>query len=193
MKIIDIIRREVERGLLRRARSAVGIIDAYDPNEHAVKVKFDTELDDDGNPRISGWIPLRTNSASAKGVSFVIGPQPGDQAHVEYLEGDPENGVVSGFNHNDVDRPPKVASGQAILQHNSTGNFLTLGADGSLQFMHKSTGNYTNVDKNGNVATYIADPGQTQHYIGGDPTKGGTFARTMTESGPSPYSKTRVS
>jgi len=192
-ELVNLIRREVERGLLRRAREAVGIVDSYDPNEHAVKVKLDTDLDDDGNPRISGWLPLRTNSASKSGISFVVGPQPGDQVHVSYLEGDPENGIATGFNHNDVDRPPNVASGAAVLQHNTSGNYLTLDTDGALHFLHKSTGNYVKVDKNGNITANIVDPSKTQHYIGGDPALGHTMSPVSTVGGPSPYAKARIS
>ena len=58
---------------------------------------------------------------------------------------------------------------------------------------HKSTGNYSVIDKNGNVATHIASTAQ-QHYLGGDPTAGGTFLPIMLSDGSaSPYAQGRKS
>jgi hypothetical protein len=116
--MLDLMRRETGRAESTRARSMVGIVDAYDPNEHAVKVKFLTEVDDDGKPRISGWLRIRTAAGGATG-SLVIGPTVGDQAVVEHHEGDAEGGHVTGFLHNDTDRPPNAASGAGVLKVSS--------------------------------------------------------------------------
>jgi uncharacterized protein involved in type VI secretion and phage assembly len=115
------MRREDQRG--RWVREMVGEIDSYDPKSHTAKVKFDTDLDNQGNPRISGWLPHRVTSAGANG-SMVFGPTPGDQVVVHYAEGDQEGGVISHFVHNDVHKPPKVESGEFNLTSHSAVVFI---------------------------------------------------------------------
>ena len=191
--LCDLINREIARAYTRRPRRMIGLVDGYNPNDHTVKVKFLTDLDDDGQAKISGWIPMGTQGASEQGVSFVVGPNVGDQVVVDYAEGDAEAGHVSHVLHNTVDVPPNVASGQAILQHNPTGNHFVINTDGSMMMFHKSTGNYSKVDASGNVVTHIASTAQ-QHFLGGDPALGGTFLPVMLSDGtPSPYAKGRKS
>ncbi|HYA07477.1 MAG TPA: phage baseplate assembly protein V [Xanthobacteraceae bacterium] len=188
---LNIIRREIARFQTRHNRKMVGFIDSYNPNDHTAKVKFPTELDVDGNPRITGWMPFQAQAGGA-GASWVIGPAIGDQCTVEHLEGDSEAGVITGFLHNTVDTPPNAASGQAILRHTQSGNYFTLNPDGSFQWVHKATGNYHKLRKDGSAATYISSTSQ-QHYIGGDPDEAGTFSPVATVAGPSPYAQARIS
>lgn len=118
MSLANLMRREDQRG--RSVREMVGEIDSYDPASHTAKVKFDTDLDNQGNPRISGWLPMRTAAAGANG-HMVFGPTPGDQVVVHYPESDQEGGVISHFVHNDVHQPPKVESGELnITAHGAT-------------------------------------------------------------------------
>jgi uncharacterized protein involved in type VI secretion and phage assembly len=144
MSIANLMRREIGRADSSSARSMVGIVDAYDPNEHAVKVKFLTEVDADDKPRISGWLRIKTASGGAGG-SFVIGPSVGDQCMVHHSEDDPEGGHVSGFIHNDTDRPPVVQSGEAVLK-TASGVTIKVDASGNITL----TGN--NFTFTGNVA-----------------------------------------
>ncbi len=188
---LNIVRREIARFQTRHNRKMVGFIDSYNPNDHTAKVKYPTELDANGNPRISGWIPFQAQAGGA-GASWIIGPAIGDQCTTEHLEGDSEAGVITGFLHNTVDTPPNAASGQAILRHTSTGNYFTLNTDGSFQWVHKATGNYHKLDASGNATTYISSTSQ-QHYLGGDPAKGGAFSPVATVAGPSPYAQARIS
>jgi len=191
--VMNIVRGEIARWTNARPKRHVGLIDGYNQNDHTYKVKFLTDLDDDGNPKISGWIPMGTQGASQNGISFVVGHNIGDQVVVDYAEGDSEAGHISHVLHNTVDVPPVVVSGQAMIQHNPTGNYLTINTDGSIKMFHKSTGNYSVIDKNGNVATHIASTAQ-QHYLGGDPTAGGTFLPIMLSDGSaSPYAQGRKS
>jgi uncharacterized protein involved in type VI secretion and phage assembly len=191
--IVDLINREIARAYTRHPRRHIGLVDSYNPNDHTIKAKFLTDLDNDGQPKISGWIPVGTQGASENGVSFVVGPNVGDQVVIDYAEGDAEAGHVSHFLHNTVDVPPNVASGAAVLQHNKTGNHFTINTDGSMMMLHKASGNYSKVDASGNVVTHIASTAQ-QHYLGGDPALGGTFLPVMLSDGtPSPYAKGRKS
>jgi uncharacterized protein involved in type VI secretion and phage assembly len=188
--LLNIIRREVQRfWLAAYQRKMVGYVDSYNPSDHTVKVKFPTELDSSGNPKISGWLPHAVTAGGA-GASWVVGPQVGDQCVVEHLEGDPEAGHVTGYLHNTTDTPPNVASGEGVLRHTSTGNYLKMSSDGSIQTFHKSTGNYSKMDASGNFVTHLASTSQ-QHYLGGDPAAGGSFAPVGTTSGPSPYAQAR--
>ncbi len=118
MSLANLMRREDQRG--RAVREMIGEIDSYDPKSHTAKVKFDTDLDNQGQPRISGWLPMRVASAGANG-HMVFGPTPGDQVVVHYSESDQEGGVISHFVHNDVHQPPQVESGEfKMIAHNAS-------------------------------------------------------------------------
>lgn len=187
---LNLIRSEIARFQTRHSRKMVGYIDSYNPAEHTAKVKFPTELDGNGNARITGWIPFEAQAGGA-GASWIIGPTVGDQCTVDYLEGDVESGVISGFLHNTVDTPPNAESGQAVLRHTASGNYFTLNTDGSFQWVHKATGNYHKLDASGNATTYLSSTAQ-QHYLGGDPAMGGTFSPVRTVAGTSPYAQARI-
>lgn len=191
--LLNYVNREIQAAFTLHTKEMVGYIDSYNKKDHTAKVKFPTELDSDGKPRISGWMPVGVGAGSMKGISWVIGPQVGDQCTVGYLEGDSEAPYIKGFLHNVTDTPPSADSGQAVLQHNTTGNYLTVNTDGTIQIFHKKTGNYSKMDTSGNFVTYLASPAQ-QHYLGGDPAKGGTFLPVMlADMTPSPYAKARKS
>lgn len=129
MDLIDIIHREIQADKANSAKKMIGFVDSYNPADHTVKIKYPTELDVNGNPKISGWIPVATQAGSSLGSSWVIGPNIGDQALVDHIEGDPDSGHVTGFLHNVVDTPPNTPSGSGILKHNPSG--FTLQFDGS--------------------------------------------------------------
>lgn len=189
--ILNIIRREIERFQTRTNHEMVGYIDSYNDADHTAKVKFPTELDAKGNPRITGWIPFKV-AAGGQGASWVIAPAIGDQATVGYLEASSEAGTITGFLHNVKDTPPNAKSGEAVLRHTKTGNMFKLNADGSFQTTHSATGNYVKLDKDGNITANIKSG--TQHYVGGDPALGHTMLPLMLSDGtPSPFAKGRKS
>src|SRR6202041_634685 len=134
---LNMVRGEIARMNMARPKRMIGLIDGYNPADHTVKVKLLTDLDDNGQAKLTGWIPIGTQGASENGVSFVVGPNVGDQVVIDYAEGDAETGHVSHFLHNTIDQPPNVASGAAVLQHNQSGNHFVLNADGSMQMFHK--------------------------------------------------------
>lgn len=191
----NFIRAEIARFVSRHNRGMVGFIDAYDPQDHTAKVKFPTELDANGQPRISGWLPIQAQAGGA-GASWIIGPQVGDQCTVEHIEGSSEAGKITGFLHNTVDTPPTAQSSEAVLRHTPTGNYFKLNADGSFQHFHVASKNYAKVDKNGNLISHIQQPpGTTFVYLGGDPAASPTpvFSPVSTVAGPSPYLMGRMS
>ena len=190
--ILNLVRGEIERYQSRHNRKMVGLIDSYNPTDHTAKVKYPTELDVDGKPRITGWLPFQVQSGGG-GTSWVFGPVIGDQVTVDHLEGDSEAGVISGFLHSMTDTPPSAESGQAILRHTASGNYFTLNKDGSFQTTHKSSGNFVKLDASGNIVANIANPATTQHYIGGDPSLGHVMSPISTVAGPSPYGQARFS
>lgn len=187
--LTNLIRREITRFQSRHNKETAGFIDSYNHNDHTAKVKLPTELDANGNPRITGWLPFKV-AAGGAGASWVIGPQIGDQCTVSYLEGDSESGTISGFLHSTAALPPVVMPGEAVLRHTATGNILKLNAQGEMMMMHAATGNYLKVDQSGNLVSFISSPAQ-QHYIGGDPSMGGSFAAIGTAQGPSPFAQAR--
>lgn len=191
--VMNMVRGEIARWTTDRPKRQIGLVDSYNDNDHTVKVKLLTDLDDNGQPKITGWIPFGTQGGSQQGISFTVGPNIGDQAVIDHAEGDAEAGHVSHILHNTVDTPPKTASGQAILQHNPTGNYFTINTDGSIKMFHKSTGNYARIDKDGNIIGRVTSTAQ-QHYVGGDPAMGDTMVPLMLADGtPCPYAKGRKS
>lgn len=183
--IVNLIHREIERANRTVSKSHAGVIDSYDPQNHAVKVKFMTELDDEGNPKISGWIPLGVQSGGAN-TSWVIGPTPGDQAVVSHLEGDAESGHVTHFLHNDVDRPPVVQSGEVHLKTQSatihidqSGN-VTINNSGLLNIIS----NEIIIKSNGSI---VLQSGLLTHNgvnVGSTHVHGGVVAGGADTSGP---------
>lgn len=127
--LVNLIQREIARSDLNTTKKMVGFLDSYNPLDHTGKVKYPTELDANGNPRITGWLPHQT-AAGGAGASWVIGPTVGDQCTTEHLNGDPEAGVITGYLHNTTDTPPGAPSGTAILRHTPTGYKMTFDGGG---------------------------------------------------------------
>lgn len=189
-EVMNMVRGEMARFVSLSNREMVGFIDSYKDSDHTAKVKYPTELDPDGNPRITGWLPFKVAAGGAS-ASWVIAPAIGDQCTVAHLGGDSEAGTITGFLHNIVDTPPNVKEGEGVLRHTKTGNTFKLNADGSFQTTHKATGNYVKVDADGNISANIT--GGKQHYIGGDPALGHTMSPLATVAGPSPFAQARIS
>ena len=120
----NLIRHEIARYVNRFARQRFLIVTSYNPNDHTVKGNFMPDQTE------SGWIPIRVSGASQGGISRATGPSIGDQAIVHHAEEDSEVGHVSGWIHNDVDRPPNVPSGTDYVGHNPSGNLRKLNSKG---------------------------------------------------------------
>jgi phage baseplate assembly protein V len=135
--------RELQNAMTQRAMLAAaqkisrmhGLVRSYDPNTYSVKV----ELQPSGT--LTGWIPIETH-AIGNGWGVAHGPQEGDQAVIDFVDGDPESASVSGFIYSDQDRPPPVPSGELWTVHKST-SLLKFHNDGTVTLTAASTMTYT--------------------------------------------------
>jgi phage baseplate assembly protein gpV len=144
-----------------------GLVQSYDPNTYSVKVTLQP------SSVLTGWIPIETH-AIGDGWGIAYGPQIGDQAIVDFADGDPEAATVSGFIYSDQDRPPPVPSGEIWTVHKSTSalKFLTNG-DVTLHV----AGNYTE------TVTGTATRTASQHHVIGPVQMDNTLNVTETLSG----------
>jgi len=124
-----------------------GIITAYDPESHTVKVQIQPTGEE------TGWIPLQSPWVG-NGWGLVAGPVIGAVVVIEPDSFNIGNGVAAGQLFNDIDRPPAVPSGEFWLVHQS-GSLLKFTNDG--QVLVSST----------EKITYTAP---AHHFTGGDVT-----------------------
>jgi phage baseplate assembly protein gpV len=202
--------RIIDRYFAGRYAKRYGIVSSWDPVKHLAKVLYQPEGQE------SGWLPVHTLSAGA-GYGHMSGLAVGEQVEVTHQEGEFEAGAVTSRVHSVAAAPPtlqsseelirtpwgsyiKLAQNGSVTMVDQTGATATLDGSGNLtatslasfQATHGATGNYLGIDASGNLTSYLSSTAQ-QHYVGGNPAKGGTFAAISTPSGPSPYAKARVS
>jgi phage baseplate assembly protein V len=120
--LLNLIRREASAAANRTATARYGIIDTYDPDTFAVKVRVQPE------DVITGWLPLGTPWVG-DGWGMFAAPTPGDQVLIEFAEGDPESGVLIARLFSDAARPLAVPAGEFWLVHKN-GQFIKLTNDG---------------------------------------------------------------
>jgi len=123
--ILSIIRREAERVLDQRAKTRLGVVTSYDPKTYTCKVQIQPEGVE------TGWIPVETIWVG-NGWGLFAPPMPGDQVHVEFQEGSPQNGLLCGRVFNDVDKPLDVPAGEFWVVHKS-GSYLKFLNNGDVQ------------------------------------------------------------
>ncbi len=123
-------------GLLNQARrvaqeaygtggaSRHGIVDAYDPNAYAVKVRL--QPDD----TLTDWLPLKSPWVG-NGWGLFCPPSIGDAIEIDFQEGDGGVGTAGWRFFNDEDRPLAVPSGEVWLVGPS-GASIKLPGDGSI-------------------------------------------------------------
>jgi phage baseplate assembly protein gpV len=187
--IVNTIQREVGRALAGRHNQRAGLVTAWDSQKHLAKVMFQPEGHE------TGWIKVHT-MAAGNGNGHMTGLTPGDgkttgdQVLVNYQEGDFETGAITARLHSKVDAPPTVLAGEQLLS-TPVGHSIKMANDKSTTIEHPN-GNYMKMDASGNIFAYIQNTAQ-QVYLGGDPSKAGTFAPVETSFGPSPYVQARVS
>lgn len=102
----------------------LGEVTSYDPETYAVIVK----LQPDEN--LTGWIPIKT-LAVGNGWGLYFPPEIGDQAVVQFQEGDLESGICLGFLYNNEDKPLSCQSGEWWMVHKS--GVKVLFQDGKIQ------------------------------------------------------------
>ena len=130
--------RQLQNAMTQRAMLAAaqkisrmhGLVQSYDPGTYSVKVALQP------SGTLTGWIPIETH-AIGNGWGVAYGPAIGDQAIVDFADGDPEAATVSGFIYSDQDRPPPVPSGELWTVHKS-GAFVKLTNDGKLTLVDKA-------------------------------------------------------
>jgi phage baseplate assembly protein gpV len=123
-RLLNLVRREVERALARRARRVPGIVDSYDPDRHAVKVKLQPE------GVLTGWLDIETLQIGDQ-CGVLIAPNIGDTGWVEFHEDDFNAGIFVGGSFNDRFKPAAIAAGEMLLKHKS-GSSLYFKEDGTV-------------------------------------------------------------
>lgn len=113
-----------------RAATRHGIIDGYDPNAYAVKVRL--QPDD----TLTDWMPLKAIMVG-NGFGIFVAPNIGDVVEISFQEDD--GGVGSAgwrFFHNQA-RPLTVPAGEIWLVHQS-GSSIKLTTDGKTAITDKA-------------------------------------------------------
>jgi len=109
-----------------RGQFKIGVVKSVHAEAYTVKC----EIQPDGV--MTGWLPV-FSMWLGNGWGMACLPPPGTQVLIAPLNGDMENGIVMGALYSSVDVPPGPARvGEFLLVH-STGTFLRLGNDGSVQ------------------------------------------------------------
>lgn len=148
-------------------KTRMGIVDAYDPDKYAVKVRLQP------SGVLSGWIPI-ASCYVGNGWGLFAAPTIGDSVRIDAQEGDIDAGTMGGSFFNDVDRPLSVPSGEFWLQH-KTGSFLKFLNNGDVSL-------HTNRDLIADVGRDISATvaGKATMSITGtaDLTVGGTMTTT---------------
>jgi phage baseplate assembly protein gpV len=157
--LLNLIRREIAREVPRRIKPPRhGVVSAYNPNTAAVKVSFHEDLDQQGNPKQTGWIPWHVQSAG-NGWTMMCAPVMGMQVAVHFAGGDGNSAYATGAIHSTAQPPPPggVPEGEFWMLHKS-GTFLKFNTAGEIESgagTWNHTGNLTvsgSITSGGNVA-----------------------------------------
>lgn len=119
-----------------------GTVSSYDPDSYTAIVDlFPAGVDN--QPLQTGWIPIKSMWVG-NGWGMFTPPIIGQLVEVTFLEGNLNNGYVSGYFFNDVELNSSVESGEAWFVHES-GSFIKLTNDGKVSI-------------NGNVEIDLTSP-----------------------------------
>lgn len=122
--ILNHARRVAEEASSSRAVTRHGIVDGYDPANHAVRARL--QPDD----TLTDWMPLKSTWIG-NGWGMILAPSVGDAVEIDFQEADGGVGSVGWRFYNDSDRPLNVPSGEAWLVHKQ-GQSIKLTTDGKL-------------------------------------------------------------
>lgn len=129
----NIVHREVQRFLDRRTRRVPCIVDSYNAQFHAVKVRLQPE------DTLTGLIPIETPQ-----IGLQVAPNINDHGWIEFHEMDRRAGVFVGAVHNDQFPPRKqIAAGELYYQSNF-----------GVSIYAKTDGSITITDKAGSVVKF---------------------------------------
>lgn len=158
--ILNHMRRAAQEASSSRAATRHGIVDGYDPANHAVRVRL--QPDD----TLTDWMPLKS-AWIGNGWGMILAPSVGDAVEIDFQEADGGVGSVGWRFYNDSDRPLTVPAGEAWLVH-KTGQSIKLTTDGKL----------TLADGKGAIITLNGDGTITS---AGNWTHAGTFKANSVE------------
>ena len=148
-KLLNAVRLQAQMAANDRAVTRIGLVDSYDPNTYAVKVRLQPEN------AITGWLPLLSPWIGNSWGIFAP-PTIGDMIEVHFQEDDPNVGFAGQRFYNDSDRPLAVVSGEFWLVHQS-GAYFKLTNDGKV----------TARDKAGSTVVMNGDGTGTMSFAGG--------------------------
>lgn len=123
--LLNQMRRAAQEAYGTGGASRHGIVDAYDPNAYAVKVRL--QPDD----TLTDWLPLKSPWVG-NGWGLFCAPSIGDAIEIDFQEGDGGVGTAGWRFFNDEDRPLAVAAGEMWLVH-ASGASIKLQNDGAIQ------------------------------------------------------------
>lgn len=144
-EILNIVRREVERGIARFSPWAVGTLTSYDGKSNG-KVSLQPEGTE------TGWLPINAMSLSAN-----FGPRLGASCLVHFQDGDREAGMILGYFYTDAEVPPPLAEDEFIMV-TPWGAVVKVLKDGTIILF--SGGSYFSIDADKTV-TLTGKVGQT--------------------------------
>lgn len=100
------------------------VVTSYNPNLPAVKGTLQPYGIE------SGWMPLASPFVGS-GFGIAIGPNIGDQLHVEFMHGDPNSPRATYRITSNSDQPPVAQAGEIVIQAQQ-GQMIKMTADGKL-------------------------------------------------------------
>ena len=148
-EILNIVKREVERGIARYSPWAIGTLTSYDPDTHAGKVNLQPE------DTQTGWLPINS-AAVGNDFGICIGPTIGISCLIHFQDGSREAGVILGFFFSDAEKPIAVKEGEIVLK-SKFGQSILMKDDGSILLSDKSGATF-GLDGLGNI-TMLAKSG----------------------------------
>lgn len=133
--LTNYIHREAERAVARHTQRTPAVVDSYDPQTHAVKVKFMPDSED--TALVSGWIPLHPIQ-TGNNFGWHMPPNIGDHVWVEFHDDDREAGQVVVATFNDQFQPINTVQAGEWLYKNKWGASVYFKQDGSVAVMDKN-------------------------------------------------------
>lgn len=125
-RYMSLMRREIERTVQKLVkRPRLGLVESYDPDKHAVKVRMQPE------GTLTGWIPL-TAMAIGNQFGVLYAPNVKDQVELHFEGGDQMSARVVTRHFSKVDKAPKIEAGEYVQIH-STGSQIRQSKDGTVR------------------------------------------------------------
>lgn len=124
------------------------VVDAYNPEQHTVKVRRQPE------DELTGWVQIETPQ-----VGFMAAPNIGDPGWLEFHGDDYNAPVFVGSNHNDLFPPPQQIAAGELFYKNKSGSSLYFKKDGSVTATDKAGASWT-LDGSGNFTIMLPSGGK---------------------------------